>query len=69
MKPSVEIILQRVRPEDVALVTQTIERASQDGKDFEHEFRLVMPDGAVKHVQVVAHAERDESGDSSLLER
>jgi PAS domain S-box-containing protein len=67
MKPSVKLVLQRVHPEDVALVTQTIERASQDGKDFQHEFRLVMPDGAVKHVQVVARAERDESGEIEFV--
>jgi C4-dicarboxylate-specific signal transduction histidine kinase len=59
--PTVELILQRVHPEDAALVRQTIERASQDGKDFEHECRLVMPDGAIKHVNVVAHALNDES--------
>jgi len=60
-KPTVELVLQRVHPKDAASVKETIERASQDGKDFEHECRLLMPDGAIKHVQVVAHAERDES--------
>jgi PAS domain S-box-containing protein len=61
-KPTVELVLQRVHSEDAASVKETVERASQDGKDFEHEYRLVMPDGAVKHVHVVAYAERDESG-------
>src|SRR2546425_5227284 len=61
-KPTVELLLQRVHPEDAALVKQTIERASQDGKNFEHEYRLLMPDGSVKHVHVVAHALSDESG-------
>jgi PAS domain S-box-containing protein len=65
--PTVELILQRVHPEDAALVRQTIERASQDGKDFEHEYRLVMPEGGVKHVHVVAHAERDESGELEFV--
>src|SRR6202011_3382890 len=60
--PSVELVLQRVHPDDAASVKETIERASQDGKDFEHEYRLVMPDGAFKYVHVVARAERDESG-------
>src|ERR1700692_3316411 len=60
--PTVELILQRVHPEDVALVKQTIERATQDGKNFEHEYRLLMPDGSAKHVHVVAHALGDESG-------
>src|SRR5260370_4016829 len=67
MKPTVELILQRVPAGDAALVKETIERASQDGKDFEHEYRLVMPDGAAKHVHVVAHAERDESGELEFV--
>ncbi len=61
-KPTVELILQRVHPEDASLVKQTIERASQNGKDFDHEYRLVMPDRSVKYVHVVAHALSDESG-------
>src|SRR6266576_336897 len=60
--PTVELILQRVHPEDAALVKETIERASQNGKDFEHEYRLVMPDSSVKYVHVMAHALSHESG-------
>jgi signal transduction histidine kinase len=60
-KPTLELILQRVHPEDAPLVKRTIERALQDGKDFEHEYRLAMPDGSIKHVHVVAHALSDES--------
>ncbi len=62
-KPTVELILQRVHPEDAALVKQTIEGASQDGKDFDFEHRLLMPDGSVKHLHIVAYAERDKSGE------
>ncbi len=61
-KPTIELVLQRVHPDDAALVKQTIERASQDGKDFEHEYRLAMPDSCVKYVHVMAHALSDESG-------
>jgi|HubBroStandDraft_2_1064218.scaffolds.fasta_scaffold00490_7 formate hydrogenlyase transcriptional activator len=61
-KPTVELVLQRVHPEDVTLVQETIARASENGKDFDHEYRLVMPDDSVKYVLVVAHALRDESG-------
>jgi PAS domain S-box-containing protein len=61
-KPTVELFLQRVYPEDATLVKKTIERASQDGKDFEHEYRLLMPDGSLKYVHAVAHASRDKSG-------
>ena len=61
--PIVDSVLQRVHPEDAAFVKQTIDRASQDGKDFNLEHRLLMPDGAVKHVHVVAHGEIEESGE------
>jgi PAS domain S-box-containing protein len=67
VKPGVEQVLQRVHPEDAALVRQTIGRAAQDGKDFDFEHRLLMPDGSVKHVHVVAHAERDEAGEVEFV--
>jgi PAS domain S-box-containing protein len=61
-KPTVELIIQRTHPEDRAAVQQTIERASADGNDFDHEYRLLMPDGSVKYVHAVARAVRDASG-------
>src|SRR6202158_5560389 len=65
--PTVELVLQRVHPGDAALGKQIIERALQDGKDFDLEHRLLMADGSVKHVHVVAHAERDESGELEFV--
>jgi PAS domain S-box-containing protein len=61
-KPILEFIVQRTHPEDRAAVQQTIERAAADGNDFDHEYRLLMPDGSVKYVHAVAHAARDASG-------
>ena len=55
-------VFRRVHPEDRARVEQTIDRASSDGKDFEHGYRLLMPDGSVKHVHATAHAVTDASG-------
>ncbi len=66
-RPTVELILQRVHSEDVTSVKQTIERASRDGKGFDHEYRLAMPDGSVKYVHVVAHALSDESGELQFV--
>ena len=67
LKPTVELVLQRVHPDDATLVKETIGRASQDGKDFDFEHRLRMPDGSVKHVRVVAHAERAGSGEVEFV--
>jgi PAS domain S-box-containing protein len=61
-KPALQCIVQRTHPEDRAAVQQTIERASIDGNDFNHEYRLLMPDGSVKYVHAVAHSARDASG-------
>jgi PAS domain S-box-containing protein len=65
--PTVELVSRRVHPEDAALVKETVERASQDGKDFDFEHRLLMPDGSVKHLHIVAHAERDEAGEMEFV--
>jgi PAS domain S-box-containing protein len=62
--PSValDMVIQRIHPDDRAGAQQTIDRASSDGKDFDHEYRLLMPDGSVKYVHAAAHAVTDASG-------
>jgi PAS domain S-box-containing protein len=66
-KPTLELILQRVHPEDAVYVKQAIESASINGKDSEHEYRLVMPDNSLKYVHVVAHALSDTSGEAEFV--
>src|SRR5260221_2141511 len=66
-KPTVERVLQRVHPEDAALVKQTIARVSRDGEDFDFEHRLLMPDGSIKHLRVAAHAMDEESGNIEFV--
>jgi len=61
-KPTLELVLQRVHPEDRDFVQQIIDQASRDGADVDFEHRFLFPDGSVKHVHVIAHAVRDESG-------
>ena len=60
-KVTLNLILDRVHPQDVPLVRQVITDA-EDGKDFDYECRLLMPDGSVKHVHIVAHGNRDQDG-------
>jgi PAS domain S-box-containing protein len=66
-QPSVALVLQRVHPEDAAFMQQTLERASQDGMDLDFEHRLLMPDGSVKHVRVVGHAESVNSSERKFV--
>jgi PAS domain S-box-containing protein len=66
-KPTVELALQRVHPSDATFVKERVGRAATDGKDFDYEHRLLMPDGSVKHIRIVAHAERAESGELDFV--
>jgi len=66
-KPTIELALQRIHPGDTGLVRHTIERASQNGEDFDIEHRLLMPDGSIKHLRVVGHAERDRAGELEFV--
>jgi PAS domain S-box-containing protein len=54
-KPSVDLVIEKVHPEDRAFVRQMIERAAEERISFDHEHRLQMPDGSVKFIRVVAH--------------
>jgi PAS domain S-box-containing protein len=58
----IEMVVQRIHPDDRARAQRTTDRATRDGKDFNHEYRLLLPDGSVKHVHATAHAVTDESG-------
>src|SRR6202521_3035231 len=66
-EPTPELILQRVHPEDVGLVTDAIQRAGQGGDDFDYEHRLLMPDGSTKHIYNLAHCYRDEAGNAEVV--
>ena len=59
-KPTGELVLLRTHPEDRHSVQELIDRATREAKDWDLEHRIVMPDGAVKHLHVVAHATHDE---------
>jgi PAS domain S-box-containing protein len=65
--PTIELVLQRVHPDDLALTREVIDRAARDRQDFDFEHRLLMPDGSVKHLHVVAHPVKDEPGDLQFM--
>jgi PAS domain S-box-containing protein len=62
IKPTLQLINERTHPEDRAAVERTIDQASRDQKDFEHEYRLLMPGGSVKHLHARARATINASG-------
>jgi PAS domain S-box-containing protein len=62
--PSLEIIFDRIHPGDRAEVSDFLDRARQSGADLDFEHRLLMPDGSVKHLHVLARA----AGESGAVE-
>ncbi|WP_187142963.1 PAS domain-containing protein [Terriglobus albidus] len=66
-KPILDMVVQRAHPQDRGLVQQVIDRASQTGIDFEHEYRLLLDDGRVKHVYAIARAFQDASGNREFI--
>jgi PAS domain S-box-containing protein len=53
-QPTIEKVLQRVHPEDLTFVRETLERAAREAGELHLEHRLVASDGSVKFVQVLA---------------
>ena len=59
-KPTLDLVFQRTHPEDAAFVQEVLQQGTLSGTDLDYEHRLLLPDGSVKFVHVLAHAERDE---------
>jgi PAS domain S-box-containing protein len=64
LEPSLPVTFERVgariHPDDRPLFEGRVERAREQGGDFDVEYRLLMPDGSIKHLHVVAHATRSQ---------
>ena len=52
-----------VHPEDAWRVDQVDQTAIRDGTDFETEFRVMRPDGSIRHVHAVGHPVLDSAGE------
>jgi len=65
-KPTLNLVIQRIHPQDREHAQQVIEGVSSS-TDFEHEYRLVMPSGAIKHIHVRGHSLPDSSGNIEVV--
>jgi PAS domain S-box-containing protein len=61
--PSFQIIHQRIHPEDRPTAAEIVDRAIREGKSFELDHRIVLPEGIIKFIHVVAHPVFNTSGD------
>jgi PAS domain S-box-containing protein len=67
VKPTLELVLQRVHPGDRDLAHRAVDRTVGEGIDVEIEHRLLMPDGRVKHLHVLTRALKTPSGSLEIV--
>jgi PAS domain S-box-containing protein len=67
MNPTLDLVFERVHPEDRDRLRQLRDRATQNGMDLNVEHRILLPDGGIKYVRAVAHAGRDSSGNLEYM--
>ena len=60
---STQVFSERVHPDDKPRLRKILDSAIREKRDFEFEYRIVTPDGVIKHVHTVAHANTNESGE------
>jgi PAS domain S-box-containing protein len=51
--PSREAVWERFHPDDLDRVNETIERAVREKRSFGNEFRIIHPDGTIRHVEAI----------------
>jgi PAS domain S-box-containing protein len=67
VKPSMDLIMQRVHPDDRAHLQHEVDRAAQGAQTHDYEQRLLMPDGQIKHLQIRAHRVKYTSGKEEIV--
>jgi len=61
--PDRETVLQRIHPEDRDRVVEYVQKAVREKTDYAVEFRIVLPEGTVKHIQGIGHPVFSASGE------
>jgi PAS domain S-box-containing protein len=58
-----EFWLNRNHPEDAKRIQDLFERSRSQKTDYDADYRIVLPDGTIKHLHAVGHPVLNESGD------
>jgi PAS domain S-box-containing protein len=65
--PTIDLVFDRIHPEDRERLQHLRDRAAQNGMDLDVEHRILLPDGVIRYVHVVAHAGEDHSGNREYI--
>src|SRR5882762_1765752 len=61
--PDREAVLQRIHPEDRGKIVEYVQNAVRERRDYDVEFRIVLPDGAVRYIHGLGHPAFSASGE------
>lgn len=67
VRPTQALVRERTHPDDLHLLAAVIEQADRGEPAIELRHRLCMPDGAVKHVHMIAHLATAQDGKFDYL--
>ena len=65
--PTLDLVFDRVHPEDRERLQQLRDRAALNNMDLDVEHRILLPDGVLRYLHVVAHAGEDRSGNREYI--
>jgi PAS domain S-box-containing protein len=64
---TLERIGARVHPEDLPMLADMVDSARRGVPDFDYEHRLLLPDGSIKHLRLMAHGTPDPQGQMEYI--
>jgi len=60
--PPTETFWQRIHPQDLDRTRELLHRVAAANMEYEHDHRIVLPDGTIKHVHAIGHPVLDDKG-------
>jgi PAS domain S-box-containing protein len=66
-KPTYSLFVERIHPEDRATLEEVRQAAVKEKRDFESEYRIVLPGGMIKYLQTIGHCSVTQSGDVEYI--
>src|SRR5712672_3666033 len=67
VKPSMELLMQRIHPEDRVHLQHEVDRAAEGAQTHDFELRLLMPDGQIKYLHLRGHRVKYASGKEEIV--
>ena len=62
-QPTLDVILNRIHPDERDSVEQTVRAAVASRSHFERDFRIILDDGTIRHIHVLGHPVTNAAGE------